>query len=105
MFLQISHSDHSVVREMKEITLQKIDQYYGKGSDLGMLDKAKVLDPRFNNCFIRYFLLLELVEAASNTLSPISTMWHLYFGESVINFSCVFCYLRAGDLLTLSAAD
>ena len=62
-FLQTSDSDHSIVKEMKEVMLNKIVQYYGEGCDLGMLDKAMLLDPRFKNViFVSSDILLpELV--------------------------------------------
>ena len=67
-FLQTSHHDHSMVKEMKQVMLNKIDQYYGEGCDLGMLDKAMLLDPRFKNVSSD-ILIPELVEVASNILS------------------------------------
>jgi len=45
----VSDSDHSIVKEMKEVMLHKIEQYYGEDCDLGMLDKAMLLDPTFKN--------------------------------------------------------
>jgi len=70
-FLQISDNDHNTLKEVKEVMLHKIDQYYGEGCDLAMLDKAMLLDPRFKNVtFVSSDILLpELVEVTSNTLS------------------------------------
>ena len=49
LFLQTSDSDHSTVKEMKEVMLHKFDHYCGEGCDLAMLDKAMLMDPRFKN--------------------------------------------------------
>ena len=48
-FLQTSDSDHSTVKEMKEVMLHKFDHYCGEGCDLAMLDKAMLMNPRFKN--------------------------------------------------------
>jgi len=68
LFLLTFDRDHSIVKEMKEVMLHKIDRYYGEDCDLGILDKAMLLDPRFKNVtFVSSDILLpELVQVASS---------------------------------------
>ena len=43
MFL--SEDDSVMVKEMKQLMLIKVNEYYGEGCDMEMLDKAMLLDP------------------------------------------------------------
>ena len=66
VFLQSCEDDSTLVKEMKQLMIIKINEYYGEDCDMQVLNKAMLLDPRFKNAlFVSSDILLpELIEIA-----------------------------------------
>ena len=67
LFLQLSEDDSAMIKEMKQLMLIKVNEYYGEGCDMDVLDKAMLLDPRFKNvAFVSSDILLPELAIKGN---------------------------------------
>ena len=74
VFLQLSEGDSAMVKEMKQLMLAKMNEYYGEGCDMEVLDKAMLLDPRFKNVsFVSSDILLPELKQTAREISRLPT--------------------------------
>jgi len=64
----LSEDDSPLVKQMKQEMIIKVNEYYGDGCDMEVLNKCMLLDPRFKNVSSDS-LLDELTEIAKNRSS------------------------------------
>ena len=78
-YLLCSEDDSPLVKQMKQQMKQqmitKVNEYYGDGCDLEVLNKCMLLDPRFKNVSFASsdILLNELTEVSRNRVSVAAT--------------------------------
>ena len=59
---------------MKQLMLAKMNEYYGEGCDMEVLDKAMLLDPRFKNVsFLSSDILLPELKQTAREISRLPT--------------------------------
>ena len=63
-----------MVKEMKQLMLAKMNEYYGEGCDMEVLDKAMLLDPWFKNVsFVSSDILLSELKQTAREISRLPT--------------------------------
>ena len=74
VFLQLSEGDSAMVKEMKQLMLAKMNEYYSDGCDMEVLDKAMLLDPRYKNVlFVSSNILLPELKQTTREISRLPT--------------------------------